>query len=637
MLGFVAANDQPGPNSVSAWWPSAGLGVVSVYVVAKRWRLIVVSLLAASIVGIALSAGRPLLMALAIGTGIIVEALIVSRFTVHVDDKPRLTTMREVMRFVSGLLLGSLVAGLIVGSTFKYYVGASGTYADIVLNIVIPHAASIAVIAPVALIARMKTRSGTPLARILHPILLTIAALVSFAPGGFAQLTFLPVPLLAWAAFTFSMWFAVIELLLVSLLVVGVTAISDSSPFSWLQAMWLDPTSVVQLYILVLTVTTLMIAAARNERQKLEEEHMATAMMLHDGFEQSANGFALIQQDAASFRVLDVNSAALSLLGCCFDDEGEIIEDSRLTRLFSMQLAAREGAMTEVWDDADSPTPVSVTVSRNTNSTFGQILLVAVVDLRAVRAAEAALALQIEREKAVVEKLTALSQRQDDFVSSVTHELRTPITAVMGFAEELDETALDTEQREYVTIIQRNSARLLSVIEDVLTFSRREPGMSDGTCADVDLADSLAATLDDLRHGIRDKEIVVTNSLGDDPLLVRAISNDLSRVLINLATNAVKFTPIGGSIDFSYSTTGDRVALTMVDSGPGIAPDDLDKVFDRFYRSSRATHDGIQGTGLGLSIVQDLVTNMQGTIVLESDGQSGTTAVLTLPAVETSS
>jgi len=75
----------------------------------------------------------------------------------------------------------------------------------------------------------------------------------------------------------------------------------------------------------------------------------------------------------------------------------------------------------------------------------------------------------------------------------------------------------------------------------------------------------------------------------------------------------------------------------MVDSGPGIAPDDLDKVFDRFYRSSRSTHDGIQGTGLGLSIVRELVTNMKGTIVLDSDGHSGTTAILTLPAAATAS
>jgi signal transduction histidine kinase len=137
--------------------------------------------------------------------------------------------------------------------------------------------------------------------------------------------------------------------------------------------------------------------------------------------------------------------------------------------------------------------------------------------------------------------------------------------------------------------------------------------------------------LDDLRHSIRDKRITVTTNFPEEPLIVSADVNDVARVVINLLTNSVKFTPTDGTLEIGASVTGESVVVTITDNGSGIAPADLDKVFDRFYRSSRAAHDGVPGTGLGLAIVRDLVTEMSGTIALESDGSSGTTARLTLP------
>jgi signal transduction histidine kinase len=239
--------------------------------------------------------------------------------------------------------------------------------------------------------------------------------------------------------------------------------------------------------------------------------------------------------------------------------------------------------------------------------------------------------MQLDRETAVVEELRALNQQKDDFVSSVTHELRTPITTITGFSDELEQTPLDDEQKAYVAIIQRNAMRLQSVVEDVLTFSRRMPEAAAPGLVDVDFAAVIGATLDDLRHSICDKRIAVTNSLPDESLMVIANANDLTRVVINLLTNAVKFSPLDGTLDLTAAVADGDLTITIVDSGPGIAPKDIEKVFDPFYRASRSAHDGVPGTGLGLSIVRDLVTHMNGQIVLESDGVKGTTARVTLP------
>jgi signal transduction histidine kinase len=514
---------------------------------------------------------------------------------------------------------------------------SGGDFFALAMSLVVSHASALAVIAPIALVSRFVMKQNLRRFQFGHALLLAGAVAVAFAPGSMSPLTFLLFPFLAWAAFSFSMAFAQLELLGAAVLVFFLTSIGGG-PFADSRGDWLDGDALLQLYVLTLSITTLLIAAARNERQQLEEEKSATARLLHDGFEQSSNGFALVQEQNGSFRLMEVNSAALVLLESSFTQAGTLTGDSPLERMFERLFSSNSDELTEYWDDDEHPIPATITVSRATNSTFGEIVLVSIVDLRPVRAAEAAITLQLQREQAVVQELKALNQRQDDFVASVTHELRTPVTAVVGFSEELESTALSDEQREYVTIIQRNSERLLSVIEDVLTFSKLDPHPSGDATVGVDLAQVLSSSLDDLRHSIRDKKLVITNDLGDEPVIVSAVANDLTRVVINLATNAVKFTPASGTITFSAtssSTDADEpqmVTLTMTDSGPGIAPEDLDKVFDRFYRSSRSTQHGVPGTGLGLSIVRDLVTGMHGTIDLDSDGTNGTVATLRLPA-----
>jgi len=626
ILGYLSAHQAPGPARLAAWWPAAGINVVAAVAVTRRHRPIVLALIAITTLPVLLSAGRPVGVAIAISIAMALEALIVTQFSVNSKDRPRLTTMTDVIRFFSGALIGAAVIGIAAGGASALFIGRD--FFDIAFATLASHASAIAVIAPIALVSRLKKPNRKPLTRLAHAILLTLSILVSFAPGSFAPLSFLPVPFLAWAAFTFSMAFALVELIGAAALVVVLTGLGGGA-FATSDHAWLDSAALMQLYALTLSVTTLLIAAARNERMRLEEKQSATARLLHEGFEQSHNGFAMVQKEGEIFRVMEVNSASLILLETSFRF-GQLIDNSALHHLFIQLFAEEKNELVATWDEEDS-IPVTITVTRAVNARFGEILLMSVVDLRPVRAAEAAMQMQLDREQAVVEELRALNQQKDDFVSSVTHELRTPITTITGFSDELEQTPLDEEQKAYLAIVQRNAMRLQSVVEDVLTFSRRMPQAAAPGLVDVDFVEIISSTLDDLRHSICDKRITVTNTLPAEPLLVVANANDLTRVVINLLTNAVKFTPMDGTLDLSALVENGGLTITIVDSGPGIDPKDIEKVFDPFYRASRSAHDGVPGTGLGLSIVRDLVTHMNGQIALESDGIKGTTARLTLP------
>ena len=631
----VFSTMQPTSDDVALWWPSAGLNVMAVMLVTGRQRLAALLLVAAGSIPAAIVADSTVPVIVFGAVIAALEAAIVARFCTRGLELPRLRTRADVVRFFAGTIIAAAFAGLAYAGVLSLANGSD--FGQLVVAISASHASAIAVIVPVVLVNRLKTRSAGPGSHVAHSALLFVAVFVSFAPGSAAPLTFLPVPFLAWAAFAFSMSFALIQLIASSALVVTLTSLG-AGPFSAAGDLWIGTSALVQVYILTLAITTLFIGASRNERQQLEQQKDATAQLLHDGFEQAQNGFVLMQEEKGVFRIIDVNASAKTLLESSFTPAGELSVDSRLRRLFQKLADSRATTITEQWDDEVS-IPAIVTVSRGMNSTFGEIMLVAVVDLRPLRAAEARMQFQIDREQAVVEELRALNQQKDDFISSVTHELRTPITSVMGYAEELVETPLDDTQREYLTIIHRNADRLLSVVEDVLLFSK-DVTETDARLTgdlrieaekDLDLGQIMAATVEDLNHLARNRRITVDVSVSGATPIVHAVENDLTRVLINLATNALKFTAEGGVITVIVTALDSVAELTITDNGRGIDPADLAKVFDRFYRSPSTTQAGVPGTGLGLAIVRDLVTRMHGTIVLESDGVNGTTARLRLP------
>lgn len=232
-----------------------------------------------------------------------------------------------------------------------------------------------------------------------------------------------------------------------------------------------------------------------------------------------------------------------------------------------------------------------------------------------------------------VEQLRELAATRTDFISRVSHELRSPLTGVLGYTELLDDDAagpLNSEQRRMVQVIDRNGRRLKSLVEDLLTLSRLEAGTFHVHMATVALPPLVEHAIQGLSPAIEQRHLHIRTDLDDDTLL-EADGEQLERAIVNLVSNSVKFTPAGGEVDVSAHRDGGDVVLEVRDTGIGIPPEEQPHVFTRFFRSSLAKQIEAQGTGLGLFIVKQIVDAHHGTIEAMSEPGRGTVMTVRLP------
>jgi signal transduction histidine kinase len=241
----------------------------------------------------------------------------------------------------------------------------------------------------------------------------------------------------------------------------------------------------------------------------------------------------------------------------------------------------------------------------------------------------------LELEKAN-EDLRRLDHLKSIFVSSVSHELRTPLTVIKEFISLILEGhggTLTDDQKEYLGIAHKNILRLTNLIDTLLDFSRIESGKGLQLKFDaarlIEVAEDASMTL---AHALEEKRITLENRLDPDMPQVLIDRNRLVEVLINLINNGIKFTPSGGKI--TIDTRGltekrDYLKVVVSDTGIGISPEELPRIFDRFYQGQGAEIS--MGSGLGLAITKEIIDGHQGTIHAESRPGSGTSFIFTLP------
>jgi PAS domain S-box-containing protein len=244
----------------------------------------------------------------------------------------------------------------------------------------------------------------------------------------------------------------------------------------------------------------------------------------------------------------------------------------------------------------------------------------------------------LEREQAAVGHLQALDSAKDDFVSTVSHELRTPLTSIIGSTEILSDGlvgALPPDQRRLVEVIERNAERLLALANDLLLLASFESNAAHPPFARVDLREVVQGSTTSIAPLLAQRDLALSSDLPAQTVLVQGDAGYLERAVTNLLTNAVKFTPDGGSITVTLrrETEAALAHLSVSDTGIGIPADELADVFGRFYRSRNVQADAIQGTGLGLSIVSSIVESHRGTIDVHSEPGAGTTFTVALPLV----
>jgi two-component system phosphate regulon sensor histidine kinase PhoR len=351
---------------------------------------------------------------------------------------------------------------------------------------------------------------------------------------------------------------------------------------------------------------------AERKRSDQRANTLAERAALLDGMVQAMSEAVVAVDD--ELRVTFANPALRALTASTVDPVGRSLTEVLRSGSLSDLLSEATRSETPLERELDLPTPAGRTVlARAQRLPGGGALLVA-------------------RD---VTELRRLEKVRRDFVANVSHEFRTPVTALSGFAETLLNGAIDEPEqgRRFVEIIYRNARRLGRLVDELLLLTRAEAGRTP-EAEPVEVSELIDDVSDVLQPIAGPRKVTIVKDVGPETPELFGARDALERVLLNLCENAVRHSPDGGTVTVSARPVdgGGRIELSVRDQGPGIEAQHLSRIFERFYRADpgRARESG--GTGLGLSIVRHLVEAMHGEVGCESAPREGARFWARLPA-----
>ena len=222
-----------------------------------------------------------------------------------------------------------------------------------------------------------------------------------------------------------------------------------------------------------------------------------------------------------------------------------------------------------------------------------------------------------------------LDEMRKEFVAKVSHELKTPLTSIKSYTETLMEADLDPDARKrFLKVIERESNRMVSLVRDLLQLSNMDNHSLKLTFDPLDSYEVIETTMESLLPLAREKKIRIHLDVADDIQKIYGDLHGVQRILNNIISNAIKYTPQGGEVSIMAKNRGPRVLVQVKDTGIGIPPKDMKRIFERFYRVEKGRSRQMGGTGLGLAIAKELIEAMGGFIQLSSVFGQGTTASL---------
>ena len=229
--------------------------------------------------------------------------------------------------------------------------------------------------------------------------------------------------------------------------------------------------------------------------------------------------------------------------------------------------------------------------------------------------------------------LKELDRLKSDFIHTVSHDLRSPLTSIMGYTELVERTGpLNSNQQEFLRRLQGSIQHITTLVNDLLDLGRLEAGF-DTRRESVQLKNVLEYSLDMFEAQIKKKNIKLSVDIATDLKALRANPIRIRQMLDNLIGNAIKYTPVEGTVHVSMSMQGDQIILKVEDTGHGIPPEEQGRVFEKFYRATN-TVEGVEGSGLGLAIVKSIVDSHQGRVWVESTVGKGSSFIVILPIQE---
>ena len=231
-----------------------------------------------------------------------------------------------------------------------------------------------------------------------------------------------------------------------------------------------------------------------------------------------------------------------------------------------------------------------------------------------------------------ITEITKLENMRKDFVANVSHELKTPLTSINGFVETLiiNENIDADKRNRFLGIIKKESDRLKRLIEDILLLSSIESKTSI-LKERVVLFEVFKEVYEIVNYIATSKDIEISYKFIDEKTVLEANGDYVKQLLLNLIDNAVKYTAPGGKVTVNQYTENNNIVIEVIDNGVGIPKEDIDKIFQRFYRVDKARSRAVGGTGLGLAITKHIVNSLKGSITVESELNIGSKFIVTIP------
>lgn len=225
-----------------------------------------------------------------------------------------------------------------------------------------------------------------------------------------------------------------------------------------------------------------------------------------------------------------------------------------------------------------------------------------------------------------------LDNMRKEFVADVSHELKTPLTSIKGFSETLLEGECDKDtEKHFLEIINDNADRMERLVQDLLILSRYDSKRNSSKVMEFDLGELAKKCTEKFEIEVKKKGQLLECFVTADVPPVKADRDGIERVIINIISNSVKYTPNGGKINVYVGYVHNDAYIKIKDTGIGIPKDDLDKIFERFYRVDKARSRQLGGTGLGLSIAKEIMEQNNGIITVKSQVGKGTEVVIRIP------
>ncbi len=228
-----------------------------------------------------------------------------------------------------------------------------------------------------------------------------------------------------------------------------------------------------------------------------------------------------------------------------------------------------------------------------------------------------------------IDEIRKVETLKKDFIANVSHELKTPLTAIKGFIETM-EGDIGEENEYYLSIIKRQTDRLINIVQDLLLLAKVEHINSDINIQDVNIEEITNNTLKILDSKIKEKNLEVIKNLSEDTKIIKADAFMIEQVFINLIDNSIKYTD-RGSISISSYVSENRIVIEFADTGIGMPDDKIERIFERFFTIDKSRSKNLSGTGLGLSIVKHIVQTHNGSISVDSAIGRGTKFRVILP------